>query len=275
MLRLETEAAVAQSDSPLKFDRAQFASAPPSELRCAACRTPLRDTYYEVNGKTACERCQAEVQLGRVEGSPAGRFFRAAFFGVGAGALGATIWYAVRAATGYEVGLIAIVVGVMVGGAVRKGSRARGGWLYQALAMFLTYASIVSTYVPEVTKGLLSGIKDAPAAQATTAAPASSTTAEPSSVPATGTAAAAPVSAPPQKLRPGRAALAVTAFAVIIFAIAFAAPFLGGLHNVMGIFIIAIGVYEAWKINRRVALTITGPYRVGTPAPGAPAADAA
>jgi hypothetical protein len=43
----------------------------------------------------------------------------------------------------------------------------------------------------------------------------------------------------------------------------------------MGLFIIAIGVYEAWKINRRLPLTITGPYRVGAPAAGTTAADAA
>jgi hypothetical protein len=266
---------VADQEKSLRFDQAQFASAAPAPLSCAACRKPLRDSYYEVNGKTACERCQAEVQLGSSEGSSFGRFFRAASFGVGAGAVGAAIWYAVRAATGYEVGLIAIVVGVMVGGAVRKGSRGRGGWLYQALAMFLTYASIVSTYVPEVTKGVLAGIKgssDAHAQAATAGAPAKPTPAAAVAAPAP---ASTPAAAATEKLSPARMALALTALGVVVFAIAFAAPFLAGLQNVMGIFIIAIGVYEAWKINRRVPLTISGPYRVVAPAPGAPAADAA
>ena len=255
---------MADQEMSLRFDQAQFGTAPGASLACAACRKPLRDTYYEVNGKTACERCQTEVQLGRAEGSSFGRFLRASLFGAGAGAVGATIWYAVRAATGYEVGLIAIVVGVMVGGAVRKGSRGRGGWLYQGLAMFLTYAAIVSTYVPEVAKGVWAGM-DGSAKPSQAAVPAS-----PVSTPAAAPGAAA---APRPSL--ARLALAVTALGVVVFAIAFAAPFLAGLQNVVGIFIIAIGVYEAWKINRRVPLTISGPYRVGAPAPGAPAADAA
>ncbi|PYQ49021.1 MAG: hypothetical protein DMF78_19545 [Acidobacteria bacterium] len=265
---------MADQEKPLRFDQAQFATEAAAALGCAACGKPLRDSYYEVNGKTACERCQTEVQLGRSEGSAPGRFLRASVFGLGAGAVGAAIWYAVRAATGYEVGLIAIVVGVMVGGAVRKGSRGRGGWAYQGLAMFLTYASIVSTYVPEVTKGVLAGIntsKEHAKAGAPASGPAKPTQAAVVAAPAS---APAPVESA-HKPSLGRLALAVTALGVVVFAIAFAAPFLAGLQNVMGIFIIAIGVYEAWKINRRVPLTITGPYRVGAPAPGTPAADAA
>jgi hypothetical protein len=268
---------VADQETSLRFDQAQFGTAAPSALSCAACRKPLRDTYYEVNGKTACERCQAEVQLGGSEGSSFGRFLRASLFGAGAGAVGATIWYAVRAATGYEVGLIAIVVGVMVGGAVRKGSRGRGGWLYQGLAMFLTYAAIVSTYVPEVAKGVLAGINGSAkdhAQSAPAGSPAKPTQAAVVAAPAS-TAASAPNATAGEKPSLARLALAVTALGVVVFAIALAAPFLAGLQNVVGIFIIAIGVYEAWKINRRLPLTISGPYRVGAPAPGAPAADAA
>src|SRR5207245_910442 len=44
-----------------------------------------------------------------------------------------------------EFGLVAVVVGVLVGGAVRKGSNGRGGWRYQLLAMFLTYSAVVVT----------------------------------------------------------------------------------------------------------------------------------
>jgi hypothetical protein len=270
------EDAVADQDNALRFDQAQIPTVPAAQIRCAACGEGLWDTYYEINGKVGCERCQSDVQLGVSQGSPVGRFLRAWIFGLGAGAVGAGIWYGVRAATGYEVGLIAIVVGVMVGGAVRKGARGRGGWLYQALAMFLTYAAIVSTYVPEVTKGVLSGIKNskqehAQAASAGTPAPA----------PKTGTPVAAVAAPGPQPVtaaeKPslGRLALAVTALGVIVFAIALAAPFLAGLPNVVGLFIIAIGVYEAWKINRREPLTITGPYRVGAPAAETTAADVA
>src|SRR5579871_1529671 len=46
--------------------------------------------------------------------------------------------------------------------------------------------------------------------------------------------------------------------------LAFQQPFAGGSSNIMGLIIIGIGLYEAWKINRRIPLA--GPFRIG-PAP--------
>jgi hypothetical protein len=65
--------------------------------------------------------------------------------GFGAAVLGAGIYFGIAALTGYEFGLVAIVVGVLVGSAVRKGSNGRGGWRYQLLAKFLTYTAVVVT----------------------------------------------------------------------------------------------------------------------------------
>jgi hypothetical protein len=50
-----------------------------------------------------------------------------------------------------------------------------------------------------------------------------------------------------------------------VLELALRAPFMGGASNIMGIIIIGIGLYEAWKINRRVPLS--GPYRFGPAAP--------
>jgi hypothetical protein len=38
---------------------------------------------------------------------------------------------------------------------------------------------------------------------------------------------------------------------------------LGGFENIIGWVIIAIALYEAWKLNKRVHFEITGPYAVG------------
>ena len=51
----------------------------------------------------------------------------------------------------------------------------------------------------------------------------------------------------------------------LVLGLAFAAPFLGGTSNIMGILIIGIGLYEAWKLNRRVPLS--GPFRLGPATP--------
>ena len=49
-------------------------------------------------------------------------------------------------------------------------------------------------------------------------------------------------------------------------------PFLGGLNNVLGIIMIAFGLWEAWRLNQRVQLEVTGPHALGAApriAPGA------
>ena len=53
----------------------------------------------------------------------------------------------------------------------------------------------------------------------------------------------------------------------------FALPILVNLDSPIGLIIVAIGLYEAWTINRRVPLAITGPYRIG-PARAESAVDA-
>ena len=42
--------------------------------------------------------------------------------------------------------------------------------------------------------------------------------------------------------------------------LACAAPFLAGVENIIGLVIIGIGMYQAWKLTRRVPLVITGPH---------------
>ncbi len=44
-----------------------------------------------------------------------------------------------------------------------------------------------------------------------------------------------------------------------------ASPFLGGFSNILGLVIIAIGLYEAWKQTRPVPFSSSGPYRLGAP----------
>jgi hypothetical protein len=236
----------------LQFERAEFAGAPEAAA-CALCGSAIHDAYYQVNEQVACEKCRWRVETERASGSAPGRFVKAALFGTLAGALGAALYYAVRALTGYEFGLIAVVVGFMVGGAVRAGSARRGGAPYQILAMFLTYASIVSTYVPWI----LDGLRSADAEQTEAAsAPAAA---------ATGAKAAAPASSP-------SAALPAPVLVAIGFVLAFAAPFLMGFQNIIGLVIIAIGLYEAWKINKKATLAITGPFRIAEARAAEPAA---
>lgn len=152
-----------RGEESLQFDRADYgtAEAPPASA-CSACQQPITGTYYAAGEHVICPPCRDEILASMTGGSGAGRFSRAVLFGLGAGIAGALLWYAVTKLTGYEIGLIAIVIGFLVGTAVRKGSADRGGLAYQLLAVFITYCCIVSTYVPDIYSQAANEPGDAP-----------------------------------------------------------------------------------------------------------------
>jgi len=226
----------------LQFERAEFDRTSPAT--CAACQAPLVSSYFLINDKMACEACRYRLEAPDMGSSP-GRFLRAAGAGFAAAVAGALLYYAISALTGYEFGLIAIVVGVAVGSAVKWGSRGRGGWRYQTLAMVLTYFAIVATYIPPLIKMIEKDHADKTAASAPATAGAAKTT------------EAADDHKPPTV---GEFVVALIMLSGVICAL----PFLAGFENIMGIVIIGIGLYEAWKINRRVPLTISGPHTIGS-----------
>ena len=212
--------------SELQFDRAEFAQHAPERVQCAVCNQDVIQSYYEVGGRIICSGCCEELERGHA-GFGSGRFFRAFFAGLGVAAAGSVVWYAIRALTGYEFGLISIFVGIGVGKAVMWGSRGKGGWLYQLMAVALTYTSAVTNYTPDLVADLAQRHPELPLG-----------------------------------------VVRVTAFIM-----SFALPFFLGFENIIGILIIAFGLYEAWKFTRRVDAVVTGPYSVAPAAP--PAAPAA
>jgi hypothetical protein len=49
----------------------------------------------------------------------------------------------------------------------------------------------------------------------------------------------------------------------IVFALSLAAPFLAGVQNLVGLLIIGVALWEAWKFNARQPLSISGPHELG------------
>jgi hypothetical protein len=190
-------------------------------------------------------------------GSPAKRFAKALGLGAAAAALGAALYFGIEAATGYELGLVAIVVGLIVGGAVRKGSNGRGGWRYQALAMFLTYSAVVATDSSLIARELTKQFR----------ARADSLSARTGSSPGLAGSlrgsAAADSASDPQHHAPGVLALGLGLAALL--AIAYAAPIAIGVSSPLHLVIAGIAVYEAWKLNKGVTLNVTGPYQAAAP----------
>ena len=55
----------------------------------------------------------------------------------------------------------------------------------------------------------------------------------------------------------------------VAFIISLAVPFLGGL-NIIGWLIIAFGLMQAWAMNKRVPIEVSGPFNPGSAPPQAP-----
>jgi hypothetical protein len=241
-------AAPPPSSEPLQFDRAEFQEAAGAGT-CRGCGKALVSEYFEVNGITLCPSCAAAVRASREGGVPFVRFLKASLAGGAAAIACAILWYVIRATTGYELGLIAILVGFLVGKGVMWGSGYRGGWFYQALAIALTYLSIVSTYVP-----LIVGEFEKREAQELAAARVQGDGGATDAVPAEPTP------------RP--------VLYVVACVISLAAPFLAGAENIMGLIIIAIALYEAWRFTKRRPFVLSGPFQIGAVAPPPRQADA-
>lgn len=250
-------------EEPLTFDKAELTSEPEPDAapQCALCKRPLGREYFTLNEAMTCEDCHHLLAHQLKEAKGATAFFRAAAIGAVAALGGSIAWYAVAKITGMEIGLLAIAVGYIVGRAVRHGSRGPGGRRYQALAMILTYVSITGSYLPAVLKTLSeqhpatagdpSAPQSAPAAPSFGRAPAEPSTAE-------GASGAAPATSSPA---PDVGGVQLVVVAVLVVGVTLIAPFLGGASNIIGIALIGIALYEAWKLNKPAALVLSGPHR--------------
>ncbi len=135
---------------PIQFDRAEYVDV--TALQCKLCGRPLEGQYYDVGGATICSSCRDTIEQGNPGAAGWNRFLRAVAYGLTAAVVGAAVYAAIVSFTGYQFGLVAVVLGFVIGKAVRVGSDHRGGWRYQALAMFLTYAAICAQFVPLLTR---------------------------------------------------------------------------------------------------------------------------
>ena len=149
-------------NEPLQFDRAVDADAAPDAqqdaepapfITCSNCQKPVKTYYYNVNDNAVCAQCKQVIA--RASGAQTGgkAWLKAAIFGFGAAIAGAVIYYGVIAITNFEIGIVAILIGFLVGAAVRKGASGGGGRRYQVLAIALTYFSVGLAYSPLVFKG--------------------------------------------------------------------------------------------------------------------------
>ena len=242
-----SHAARATTEVP-KFDVVD-AVTPVGTAPCAECRGPIVDTYFEADDGVICVTCEARIAATRAS-DDAGSFGRALLFGIASAVAAAAIYFAALTATGREITAIVLLVGFIVGKAVRVGSRSRGGRRFQWLALSLTYLAIAATYVPFVMKGF------SPASRTSSIELLPATT-NGGAFLVVNPVATAPAP-PPASL--GKAAVDYSGLLLL----AVVAPILEGMRHVFTLLLIAAAMFLAWRMNRRAAMTIVGPYRVRT-----------
>ena len=253
--------------SPLKFDNT--VEQPPSESVCAACGTALRTTYHMLGDSMICGRCRGQHEMA-MGGAGAHLFARAVMFGVGAAIVGAAIYYAILAATGYSIGIIAIFVGYLVGRAVNVGSKGKGGRKYQLLAALLTYFAMSSTYLVEGLRQIGQESSNKSADSTSTIAAPSATSSD--SVAETdeyqeaetspdllGTSGKVDSAAGSRHAQPSGSVLILLVAVVTLLLLA---PILAGFSSPILLLILGFGVFQAWKMNRRISADITGPFNL-------------
>jgi hypothetical protein len=241
----------------LQFDQAEFATPTAERPTCFVCHQPILEEYYEIGQKVMCPQCRLGVEASFRGGSRMARFLKATALGVVAAAVGATIYYAFVRATNINLGLIAIVLGVMVGTAVRKGTGNRGGRLYQLLAVFLTYSSIVAMNIPL----LIEHLHDQAGAHPAIEKADRGKEALPLRPDGGGVGAPGNHAAPP---RLDSLLLSMLVLLLTLIGIFYAIPIMEGTHSPISGLIYAFALWEAWKINKPVQLVFNGPFRLGT-----------
>ena len=154
-----------------------------------------------------------------------------------------------------EIGIVAILIGWMVGRAIQKALPGGGMRRYQVLAAVLTYFAVGVAYMPllfsETKKDRATQTQDSTAVAAQQGTPTTSSAA----------AAKAGVEEPTQKEKSsflfGIGALIALAFSLPVMMV-----FSSG-SGILSAVIIAIGMRQAWQLSGASRLAITGPFRVG------------
>ncbi|AGA30253.1 hypothetical protein Sinac_6151 [Singulisphaera acidiphila DSM 18658] len=249
----------ADPDGPLQFDQAEYKTEIPGRLTCAVCNNEIENLYYEFNGMTVCDSCQVIINGHWAGGSGLLRFAKASLLGTIAAFAGFAIYFGIQKTMGMQIGLIAILVGYMVGTAVRSGSGQRGGWIYQGLAILLTYAAIsasyAATYLPVILAERVEG-KNANHGELTDKPEAERNKEQ------------KPVDAekelPPPERQPLKAAdLSNPILLLSLIIISLSLPIVVGLSSPIGLLIVGFALWEAWKLNRHVPLVFNGPFSFG------------
>jgi len=255
-----------EADDDLQFDQAEYVTPAQAGPTCGLCHQPIADAYYEIGGKVFCATCRGRIEESFQGGSRLGRVLKAFVFGTVAALAGGALYYAIIRTTGYNIGLISVLVGYMVGRAVRAGSANRGGLFYQFLAVFLTYSSIVAMYVPFLfEEGLKRGPqKDEQAKVVPAKVDADRAKAKAKALAGEEAKHAFKANEAPRQGDPPMSLAGFLVLTVFVIGFLYTIPVQIAIHAPISGLIFGFALWQAWIMTKKVRLSFNGPFRVAT-----------
>ena len=246
------------SASPSPLEGLQFQRAEISGKACVACSAAIPDEYFHLNGVDLCPGCAGQWQHFQQE-PKGGALLRGVLYGFGAAIAGAILMAVISYVTGYQLALISIAVGWMVGKAFRTGTGGGTSKRCQLLAVTLAYFGITMSFIPD-----LFGGPDA-SKQITTQGAVKSGNKDGKSAESSSSDAA---KTPKEPMTAGRFALGLAA----LIGVTLLSPFLlllTGFSGLINLAIVFFGLQQAWKLMAPDPRTLDGPLT--QPAPAVPA----
>jgi hypothetical protein len=240
----------------MQFDRVESTQPRALSADCGVCRKSVTDVYYLAGNQKVCAGCRDAHQKQLENGSKAARVIKALLLGFVAAAVGGALWaFITYKSDGTVYGIVAIGLGLLVGAAVKKGAEGRGGRGFQILAMALTYFGVAIGYSGAV---IPMAFKGKPAtAEASADKPAGEKPAD----------SAEPTKVVP-KDHPGALAGGCLVAFIALMGMFIASPILVAVESPITLVFLAIALWEAWKLNRGLAVRLSGPFRLGASSPG-------
>ena len=113
---------------------------------CTLCDHVLGVNFYRINGAVACDGCAFRER--QAQPSSHANYVRALLFGIIGSILGLIAYATFTIVTDIEIGFMSLLVGFLVGKAMKMGSKGSGGSRYQITAVVLTYAAVSLSAIP-------------------------------------------------------------------------------------------------------------------------------
>jgi hypothetical protein len=217
----------------LQFNQAEFTG-----RTCTFCKSPIGDTYYQIQGRDACPTCAQGRLASQNSSDSGGKMLKAFLWGGGAAVLGSAA-FAIVALIGFQLAILSIGIGWLVGVAIKKGTDGHTSRKYQIMAVLLTYMAIATSYIPLIVAELA---KKHPAAEKS----------------------AVPDATPVSRAEPVSASAAGVAMVILVGTV-IALPLLDAFSSMPGglltLLIIFFGLQQAWKQTAPDVALVAGPYQ--------------